>query len=77
MGEIMLTDISITMKNPRLCITAQDISAILNITPRQASRKLQEVRDAYGKQYHQYLTFAEFAAYTDLPLDELYKRCHP
>jgi len=61
-------------KKYRLCISAKDVASVLDLSPRQAQRKYQQAKDAYGKARHQQLTVQEFAAYYDLPLAEVIER---
>ncbi|SFS49364.1 hypothetical protein [Sphingobacterium wenxiniae] len=61
-------------KSKRLCISPKDIAIILDISLRQANRRYNQAKDAYGRLRHQHLTFREFAEYYGLPLDELYER---
>ncbi|TYP91338.1 hypothetical protein BC792_12046 [Sphingobacterium allocomposti] len=61
-------------KSPRLCITPKDIAYILNVSLRQASRRYNQVKDAYGRLRHQELTVQEFADYYGLPVNEIYAR---
>ena len=61
-------------KKYRLCISAKDVATVLDLSPRQAQRKYQQAKDAYGKARHQHLTVHEFAAYYDLPLAEVIER---
>ncbi|WP_144062802.1 hypothetical protein [Sphingobacterium paucimobilis] len=64
-------------KKPRLCIYPKDVEIILDLSPRQAFRRYQTVKDAYGKLKHQELTFREFADYYGLPLDDVYDKLQP
>lgn len=66
---------SMIMKRLRLCVYPKDISLLLGLSERHARRLLQQIKDAYGKRPHQYVSFQEFAQYTDLPLEEVVKRC--
>ncbi|GEM_PF-1649506 len=61
-------------KKYRLCINPKDVALVLDLSPRQAQRKYQQAKDAYGKAKHQQLTIHEFAAYYDLPLAEIIER---
>lgn len=61
-------------KKYRLCISAKDIASVLDLSPRQAQRKYQQAKDAYGKASHQHLTVHEFAAYYGLPIDDVIAR---
>ncbi|MFD2554738.1 hypothetical protein [Sphingobacterium tabacisoli] len=68
---------SIMSKKNRLCIYPKDIEIILDLSPRQAHRRYQLAKDAYGKQKHQELTFREFADYYGLPLDDIHAKLIP
>lgn len=61
-------------KKYRLCISPKDIALVLDLSPRQAQRKYQQAKDAYGKAKHQQLTVSEFAEYYGLPLADVIER---
>lgn len=63
------------MSNRRLIVYPKDLCVLLGLSERHARRVLSQIKDVYGKLPHQYVTFQEFAQYTDLPLDEVIKRC--
>lgn len=64
-------------KKNRLCIYPKDIEIVQDLSPRQAYRRYQSVKDAYGKQKHQELTFREFAEYYGLPLEDVHDKLKP
>ncbi|SEL41717.1 hypothetical protein [Parapedobacter koreensis] len=64
------------MKQPkRICIYPKDVSEILGKSIKHAERLLRTIRDALGKESHQYVSFKEFADYTGLDEGEIRERC--
>lgn len=62
-------------KNQRTCIYPKDISILLGKSYKQAVRIFGTIRDAYGKERHQYLTMQEFADYTGIDIDTIRAVC--
>lgn len=46
----------------------------MDISIRQAHRRYQQLKDAYKREKHQYVTVREFCDYYGLPLDEVLER---
>lgn len=63
------------MKNIRTCIYPKDISILLGKSYKQAVRIFGTIRDAYGKERHQYLTMQEFADYTGIDIATIRAVC--
>lgn len=63
------------MRSKRICIYPKDVALILGISNRHASRYLHLVREAYGKERHQFVSIREFAQYTGLDEHEVQTRC--
>ncbi len=61
------------MLTKRLVICAQDIARIVGVSTSTGRRLLVRIKQAKGKQSHQYLTVEEFCDYTALPLDKVSK----
>lgn len=62
------------MGNQRVCVYIKDISTLLGISQRHARRLFRQIKDAYNKEPHHYVSIAEFAEYTNLPIEEIKKR---
>lgn len=62
-------------KNQRTCIYPKDISILLGKSYKQSARILRTIRDAYGKQSHQYVTLEEFATYTGIDMEAIRQVC--
>lgn len=62
------------MKNRRTCIYPKDISVLLGKSYKQAVRIFGNIRSAYGKKSHQYLSIQEFAEYTGLSEDVIMRQ---
>lgn len=57
------------MRLTRSCIYAKDVQRITGKSERSGRRLLQKIREAFGKDDHQYVTLEEFALYTGISLD--------
>lgn len=61
-------------KKHRLVISPKDIAMVLDTSVRNARRKYQQARDAYGKAPHQMLTIYEFSEYYGIPIEDIIDR---
>lgn len=59
------------MAYTKVCIYPKDVQCIMGKTYTQARLYLSKVKQALGKEPHQFVSVGEFAAYTGLPLDEI------
>ena len=53
----------------RLCIYPKDIQLLTGRSERYARNYLRTMKDALGKQPHQFVTIQEFCEYADLSID--------
>lgn len=61
------------MHKNRLCIYAKDISLITGKGQRYAQKLLRNIRSVHQKQAHQLVTVQEFADYTGIQLDLIFR----
>ncbi len=57
-----------------LILYTKNIQTVFNCSHSTATRKMNLLRDVYGKKKHQVVTIGEFCKYFDLPLKEVTSR---
>jgi len=55
-----------TVRLTRLCIYPKDVQRITGKSEKASRRLLQAIKEALGKQAHQFITSDEFASYTGI-----------
>ena len=55
----------------RMAILAKDIAVITGLSDRSARRLIQQIKIAYGKEEHAFVTIAEFCNFGGFPEDEV------
>jgi len=55
----------------KICIFPKDAAQLIGISEREAQRLFQEMRLAYNKKKHQYITVKEFCKYTGITEEEI------
>lgn len=60
----------------RICIYPNDVQLLTGKSYRFSRELLSNLRQALGKEKHQFITFREFANYTGIKLDEIKEQIH-
>ena len=62
---------TIMKKEKIIVIRPKDVMKVFDISYSSACRRLRDMKDAYDKQKHQFITLSDFAEYEDIPEERI------